>query len=484
MKRGGPVTQTPLLSFRQDVSVSRTSDDRVTLAFPGHRLTLAGLTPGLLAGLHVLSAGGHTEDAVSAVVLERDGAGALASLYFCLQRCTELGLLCYGVVDGDRSIATVVPMTEGFAPSIHRLESHQLFVLSRFAYCHRDRDALVLESPLSVARTILGGPTGGTVLAELANPRSFLDLGHGPDGLSEDAAELLLRLLASAGLVEEVGESGTTNEGGNPVLAQWAFHDLLFHSRSRPGRHDYPIGGTFPFLGRIPPLPAVKPPMSEQFVALPTPDLTRIAQDEPTLTRVLEVRRSVRGYGDEPITMRELGEFLYRVARVRRVTEADLTRSRHYQTTSRPYPSGGATYDLELYLAIQRCAGISAGMYHYDPLGHRLHALDTPAAQVNALLRDARLAGALSSEPQVLIILASRFQRVSWKYASLAYATTLKNVGVLYQTMYLVATAMSLAPCALGAGDSALFSHTVGASYLQESSVGEFLLGSTMKRRD
>jgi SagB-type dehydrogenase family enzyme len=61
---------------------------------------------------------------------------------------------------------------------------------------------------------------------------------------------------------------------------------------------------------------------------------------------------------------------------------------------------------------------------------------------------------------------------------AISYSALLKNVGVLYQTMYLVATAMNLAPCALGAGDSDLFARAVGLDYYAETSVGEFLLGS------
>jgi len=80
--------------------------------------------------------------------------------------------------------------------------------------------------------------------------------------------------------------------------------------------------------------------------------------------------------------------------------------------------------------------------------------------------------------PQVLIILTARFQRVSWKYNAMAYALVLKDVGVLYQTMYLVATAMGLAPCALGGGDSDLFAAVAGTNYYAETSVGEFILGS------
>ena len=52
------------------------------------------------------------------------------------------------------------------------------------------------------------------------------------------------------------------------------------------------------------------------------------------------------------------------------------------------------------------------------------------------------------------------------------------KVGALYQTMYLVGTAMGLAPCGLGGGHSDLFTQAAGTNYLEETSVGEFILGS------
>jgi hypothetical protein len=46
------------------------------------------------------------------------------------------------------------------------------------------------------------------------------------------------------------------------------------------------------------------------------------------------------------------------------------------------------------------------------------------------------------------------------------------------KTMYLVATAMDLAPYALGTGDASLFATMLGEDYVRESAVGEFVLGS------
>jgi SagB-type dehydrogenase family enzyme len=476
------MAQALVLSFRKEVALVEASPEGMTLELPWGKAPLNGLSPGLLATLRTLSSGGATEEDLSDRMLETDGPAALASLYYHLQRYGELGLLCYTLVAAGQPLATVVPMTPGFQPCPPSIGPDTRFRLSRFAYCRREGDALVLESPLSLARTILPGSTGAALVAELAQPRAYPDLCARIAGLAEETAQAFLGLLANAALVAEVGDDGRLPEDDNPTLAQWAFHDLLFHARSRSGRHDYPMGGNFPFLGQIPPLPALKPQMSDDVIPLYKPEIAQLVQEDLPFTRVLETRRSVRDYGDEPITAQQLGEFLYRVARVRQVAEADPAHGRPYEVSNRPYPSGGATYDLELYVTVNRCEDIAPGLYHYHPLAHRLHKLAERNGRVEALLLDARRAVPLSGEPQVLITLASRFQRLSWKYSGLAYAVTLKNVGVLYQTMYLVATAMGLAPCGIGGGNPAVFAEAVGTDYFAESSVGEFLLGSARKR--
>ncbi|MEV4578534.1 nitroreductase family protein [Nonomuraea jabiensis] len=65
-----------------------------------------------------------------------------------------------------------------------------------------------------------------------------------------------------------------------------------------------------------------------------------------------------------------------------------------------------------------------------------------------------------------------------WKYEGMGYALTLKHVGVLYQTLYCVATAMGLAACGLGSGDSAAFAEATGRDPLEECAVGEFMIGT------
>ena len=71
---------------------------------------------------------------------------------------------------------------------------------------------------------------------------------------------------------------------------------------------------------------------------------------------------------------------------------------------------------------------------------------------------DAQLAGAqfamdAPDSPQILITIAARFGRVSWKYSSLANSLILRDVGVLTQTLYLMADEMGLGGCAIGSGN-------------------------------
>ena len=358
------------------------------------------------------------------------------------------------------------------------------FRLSRFAYCRRDGNDLVLESPRSMARTLIRGRTGAALVCELARSRSCADLCADVQGIDRETVRAFLGLLAATGVVTTEHADGTLAEDADPALAQWEFHDFLFHARSRSGRHDYPVGGTYPFMGRIAPLPALKPEMPGEAVPLAVPDPAQIARRDVPFSRVLEGRRSIRTYGAQPMTAAQLGEFLYRVARVHMVIGADPARLHFYETSRRPYPSGGAAYDLEVYVSVNRCTGLARGLYHYEPLHHRLRRLDGGDDYLDTLLLQAQRAAVLQVKPQVLITITSRFQRLSWKYRGLAYATTLKNVGVLFQTMYLVATAMELAPCALGTGDAALFAKAIGTDDFVESSVGEFLLGSLPALRD
>jgi SagB-type dehydrogenase family enzyme len=145
---------------------------------------------------------------------------------------------------------------------------------------------------------------------------------------------------------------------------------------------------------------------------------------------------------------------------------------------SRPYANGGAGYELELYLCVDRCHELDRGFYYYEPNGHCLLLKSHANSDLEDALEEAWLASAKTCHPQILIMIASRFKRVTWKYRGIAYATQLKNCGVLYTNMYLVAESMNLAACALGLGNPTRFSHLANCDFYSEGTIGEFMIGT------
>jgi SagB-type dehydrogenase family enzyme len=262
-------------------------------------------------------------------------------------------------------------------------------------------------------------------------------------------------------------------EDSNTALLHWDFHDLLFHTQSRLGRQDSAYGGTYRFKGTIkePPLRPTRPP--GQVIALKAPDYEGLRRKDASFSTVMESRRSVRTFGDTPLCLDTLSEFLFRVARVQKVISTPDGEA----LTFRPTPNGGAIHELELFPVVHQCDGIEAGIYWYDPFDHSLLRIRQMNSDAGCLLELAKNTLKIKSWPPILFVVTARFQRVQWKYESMAYSLILKNLGALYQTMYLAASAMRLSGCALGGGNSDLFERAVQIDYVQESSVGEFVLG-------
>jgi SagB-type dehydrogenase family enzyme len=467
----------PILSFREGVSLSDEGMSPVSLSHPGGRLQLGNLGSALSRALRRLGAGGATLEDLAAQVTDEGGLTDLAGLYYLVQTLGSRLALRYTLVVDGAPLLTVEPTAPGFtlAP---RSPSSPRMCLSRFAICRRRGADFIVETPLCAARTALHGYLGASLLVELSRPRSRGDLLTSFPGLTDDTLSSVIGYLEATEVLAAVDEGGAMVEDTSPRLMTWEPHDLLFHTRSRRGRYDDPVGGLFRLRGKMEPLPAVKPRAPGEVIPLHRPDPARLEREDPPLVAVMEQRRSIRSHGDAPITVAQLGELLHRAARIRGIASADPERGMYYEQSDRPYPCGGAAYELEIYLTVDRCEGLSSAIYHYDPQGHALTRLSERRSHIESLLRDAWMAAGQSVRPQVLITLTSRLGRLGWKYSAMAYATTLKHVGVLIQNLYLAATAMGLAPCGLGNGDSALVAEAMGLDALDEPAVGEMMLGS------
>ncbi|MFE3740230.1 SagB family peptide dehydrogenase [Streptomyces sp. NPDC059134] len=391
-------------------------------------------------------------------------------------------LLAYSVLTHEepsvrRELVRLEPTARDAVHRVVEVAADARVRLSRFAFLRTRAGALVLESPLVKFRAVLVDRAARELAAALGRPGRAGRAGE-ITGLSEAETLAVLSPLVGLGFAELAGPDGTFASDSEPVLRQWDFHDLLFHSRVRSGRYDGVFGAVYPYRGEIDPLPAVRPARRGPATALHRPSRAEIDARDPSLTAAVESRRSHRTFGERALTARELGEFLYRVQRVRVHRTPGPDAPGEDEVVSRPYPAGGSLHELELYVTVVRCTGLAPGVYHYDAYAHRLVLVSTAEADRRELLGVASRSVGSDVRPDVLFTVTSRFQRMAWKYRAMAYATTLRHTGVLYQTMYLVATAMGLAPCGLGNGDADLSARVLGLDYLRESSVGDFLLGT------
>lgn len=367
---------------------------------------------------------------------------------------------------------------------------------SRFAYMHREDDALLLSRPLKDKRLHIRDSTAGKLLVDLSRGQSLRDLRDG-DGDSGDDDDLFAGLAALINLLcrEEFLVAAVDNkpparlDEGDAAMQQWDFHDAVSHANSRLGfNFGFDFGGAFPFVDIIAPRPAVKELPAGARIALYKPDLQKMAATDKRLTEVVIQRMSVRAYNeDAPVSLKQLGEFLFRTGRVLFAADVRVTNLREPDRQTdmglawRPYPTGGASYELEFYLTVDRAAGIDPGIYYYAPARHELIQLSARNAYTDGLVETAFASCARIVRPQVVVHIAARFQRVSWKYHNIAYATMLRNAGVVYQTFYLHAVAMNLAGCGLGSGNTDLFCRATGCEPHIECNIGEFMLGSVPK---
>ncbi|MPZ81192.1 MAG: SagB/ThcOx family dehydrogenase [Actinophytocola sp.] len=376
-------------------------------------------------------------------------------------------------------LLSAVPVSERARFTLPDVHPTDVVRLSRFAALRSSEDELVVESPLAHHRVVLHRPLAGAVAGGLGRAIAVTDLAASlamdPGLVAEIVAYLVGAEMVLVG--ERYNGSARFAEDIDPRLVQWSHHDLLFHGRSRLGRHDEPLGATYRHVDALPPQPAVRPVPDGRRFSLHRPTIGGPSAAEPSLTEVIEGRRSYRGFAEQPLSARQLGELLYRTARVRSLVDATGAGGVGYTVSDRPYPSSDALYELELYVTIENCDGLVRGIYHYDPFDHALTLISTDEAQLAELLDAAKVLTGTMQRPPALITMTARMARLSWVYDGIAYATALKHVGVLQQTLYLVATAMNLAPCALAAGASDTAIEALRLDWPAEVTIGEFVVG-------
>ncbi|MEU1849659.1 SagB family peptide dehydrogenase [Streptomyces sp. NPDC019990] len=468
----------PLWSLREDCGFRPLPDDPGAgiVSTPWEEIRLDAGTPAVGRALERMTYGPVSLDNVLPGFTERTGPAEERPQYDALD--AALGRLQHVVVrtlalaEGTHHL-TVVPIARRARFTPGRPDADAVHRLSKFVTLRAGAEVWVAESPLAAHRVLLHTPQAGWLVGCYARPTTVREAAR-LLGLPVEEAALVVGYLEAAGMLVPGapqgafgGADGSSSfafaEDHDTALESWSPRELLAHQRSRPGAHDEPVGRTGESDddtdgGHADPVDG------DAVIALPVPDRARAGVREPGLSEVLAARRSERVDDGKPLTLDQLGELLHRSAAER-------------PAGGRPYPSLGARYPLELYLTVAG-GGLERGVYHYDPHGHLLSPLDTAPELVDGLLGEAAANAGMSQEPSVLISMTARYHRTADSYRGTAYSALLKEVGALQQTLYLVATAMGLGPCALAFGDTEMAARAFSLDWRVEPGVGEFVVSA------
>lgn len=460
------------LSLKKDTRVEIKGQDGLLFTHQGNFFMIENLRPSAMTALRLLENNEYTKTELASIAFEQDGYNGLNHFNLHLDRLEKAGLLAYTLVEDSTVYCSYEQMTGATGFCMDTVS--QRFRLSKFALIRREGAHFILESALGQARIIIYDHRilGFTSLLSSFTTKGVLSR---EQHLSEHVLEAFFTMLHTGDFLEFEPVASTPSPE-----ELWSFHDLLFHTRTRYGRHHYSLGATYRFINRILPKKANRGEagaLAEVYLSVPDPEEMPLSKP---LDQCMEQRHSTRAFNG--LDLRLLSALLYRCLHIKgsrpyRVANA-AGDTGEIETLSAPYPSGGSMYELIFYITIDECEGLEPGFYQYNAFEHKLCLLQRKNRDTDTMMWYARACTGSEQLPPAVITFAADFERMFWKYENMAYAAILKNVGVVFQTLYLVAADLGLGACAIGNGNIETLGRLTKKTVLQESSVGEFILGN------
>jgi SagB-type dehydrogenase family enzyme len=393
------------------------------------------------------------------------GEKEIMPCHLLVQALARQGWLTRAIQWGGRDLIEVIPHVIGGRrrPVATLSDPDQRYRLAKHSAIVEINGCFGLRSPDWLHTVVVSDPRLLSAIGQSVSGATAAELGAAA-ALGGPAAPRTIAGLLEAGILARCGDE-------EAALRFWDSDELRLHTRSRAGSHTFPIGATYRFREQAPPEPLQKPAPDGEAISLP-----EFTPPSPSFSAVLDARRSIRDHDDAaPISLAQLSAFL-------RQTQATAPSGSAggQEVGSRPYPTAGGICELETYVLVNRCDGLRPGLYWYESTQHALRQIAAQGPMADRMLSYARAASGAARTPQLLLTITSRLYRLAWKYEGLAYSMSLRNSGVLLGQMYMVATALGLAPCALGTSDSAAFAALSGIDALAEPCLADFMLGSKL----
>lgn len=200
----------------------------------------------------------------------------------------------------------------------------------------------------------------------------------------------------------------------------WAFHRNTIIERHQPGG-----------LPSVVAAPPFKEYVNAPLVPLPAPGKLRTS-----LGVAIKARLSCRQFQDRPMPLRTLSTLLHASYGV----QGQVLLGEH-ELLTRPVPSGGGLYPLEIYLLVRRVRGLQPGVYHYAALDHALEQLN-PESLPGSRLTELFLGQTYTADAALIVVLTAVLARSMGKYADRGYRLILLEAGHVTQNLNLASTAL------------------------------------------
>jgi SagB-type dehydrogenase family enzyme len=131
--------------------------------------------------------------------------------------------------------------------------------------------------------------------------------------------------------------------------------------------------------------------------------------------------------------------------------------SSKFPRSFRAVPSAGALYPLELFVHVGAVRGLPQGLYHYNPLRHRLACIQE--GDVTPFVSKALVQTDIPGNASLVLFITTVFERSTFKYGDRGYRYMLFEAGHVAQNLNLVSNAFGLASVNIGG----FFDHEIDA---------------------
>ena len=171
-------------------------------------------------------------------------------------------------------------------------------------------------------------------------------------------------------------------------------------------------------------------------IKLPEPEFDQTIQ----FWSVIKNRHSSRKFTNDSLSLMDLSLFLFGMSGLNRIFP---------QYAFRTVPSAGGLFPIEIYPVINNVTDLEKGLYHYDIQGHSLNLLKEGDFRNN--VTEACLDQKIAYNSAINFIWTAMIGRSQWKYLQRCYRYIYLDAGHIGQNFYLVAEALNLGACTIGA---------------------------------